>query len=141
MTAGGGSTKTANLPFTASNALTINGGTILDLGTTVKTVNLQGSVSIAGSLSFGSVTAKTVNVAGDLSGTGTITMSGAGLAHNLNLGGVNNAISVFILLPLQGVLSITTKSATSRFRNNNYQNLTIPVPEPKHCRAIPLLII
>ncbi|HEY5469233.1 MAG TPA: hypothetical protein VIK07_01790, partial [Bacteroidales bacterium] len=125
LTAGGNSTKTANRPFTVSNSLLVNNGVILDLGVASKTVTILGNVSIAGSLSFGTVSPNTVNISGDLSGAGTIAING-GPAHNLNLGGVNNAITTLN----------TTGSPTSTinynrvgdqqvFANINYQNLTL----------------
>ncbi len=96
LTAGGNNTKTFNLPVSVNNDMVINNGVTVGLGTTAKTIDILGNLTVDGILNFGTVAAKTVNVTGDLLDiTGNITMTGAGLAHQLNLNGVNNAITTF----------------------------------------------
>lgn len=151
LTCGGGNTKTASRPFTVSNDLTVNTGTTLttaygtastysvggnlrligtgtlNLGTVGNTLNVSGSATIDGTLNFGTTVAKTVNITGDLINvSGTINMSGAGLAHNLNLGGAANAISVLTTSGGSGS-TITYNRAGDQtvFGSNNYINLTI----------------
>ncbi|MGD0754856.1 MAG: HYR domain-containing protein, partial [Bacteroidales bacterium] len=127
LTAGGNGTKTANLPFNVNNSLSINSGVILSLGTTPKTINVVGDMTIGGSLDFGTVAAKTVNVTGNLINVaGVITMTGAGLAHNLNLGGVNNAITTLNTTAGSGsIINYNRVGDQQIFGNNNYQNITL----------------
>jgi hypothetical protein len=149
LTAAGGNTKTATTqPFNVSNDLTINSGVTLttaygtastynfggataingtgtlNLGTVANIYNLSGSLTVDGTLNFGTLAAKTVSVSGDLIDvTGTITMP-SNLAHNLNLGGANNAISTFTSVALS---TVTYNRAGDQqiFTSLNYQNLTI----------------
>ena len=127
LTAGGNNTKTGNLAFTVSNALLINNGVVLSLGTTAKTINVPGSLTIDGTLDFGTIAAKTINVSGNLVDiTGVITMTGAGLVHNLNLGGVNNAITTLNTTAGSGSIVTYNRAGDQQvFGSNSYQNLTL----------------
>jgi len=120
-------TKTANLPFIVNHNLNINGTSTLNLGTTVKTIDIAGNTTINGSLNFGTGAAKTVTVTGDLVDvTGTITMTGAGLAHSLNLGGVNNAISTFTTTATSGsTVTYNCIGDQTVFGSVNYRNLIL----------------
>ncbi len=87
-------TKTCNGNLTVNGNLAINGTSVFSMGTSASSWSLTGSSTIDGSLDFGTATAKTINLTGDLiDATGTIVMTGAGLAHSLNLGGANNEIN------------------------------------------------
>jgi len=99
----GGNTKTTNIDFSVLNNLTVT----------------------TAALSFGT-TAKTINVGGDLSGNGTINMTGAGLAHVLNLGGANNAIATFNTTAGSGSTVNYNRAGDQQvFASPNYQNLTV----------------
>jgi len=100
LTAGGGNTKTANLPFTVVNNLTVTAAT----------------------LNFGA-TAKTISVGGNLSGTGGINMSGAA-SHVLNLGGINNAITTFTTVD-GNTVNYNGTGDQQVFASANYRYLTV----------------
>jgi len=120
-------TKTATGNFTIAGNLTINNNTTLSLSTAAATWNIAGSATIDGTLNFGTNVAKTVNISGDLiDATGTINMTGAGLAHTLNLGGANNALTTFTTTSGSGsTVNYTSASAQQVFSSTSYQNLTI----------------
>ena len=120
-------TKDATGNYTVAGNLVINNTAILALGTAAATWNIAGSVTIDGTLNYSTTIAKTVNISGDLVNvTGTITMSGSGLAHTLNLGGANNALSTFTTTSGSGsTVNYTSASAQQVFSSTNYQNLTI----------------
>jgi len=123
----GGNTKTANIPFATVAGATINNGVTLNLGTTAKTITIGGNLTIDGILDFGTTAAKTVNVNGNLVDiTGTITMTGAGLAHALNLYGGSNAITTFTTTAGSGsTVSYLSAGNQTLFASANYQNLTL----------------
>lgn len=123
----GGNTKTANIPFSTVSNATINNGVTLNLGTTTKTINIGGNLTVDGTLDFGTTTAKTVNITGNLIDvTGTITMTGAGLAHALNLYGAANAITTFNTTAGSGsTVSYLNAGNQTVFASANYQNLTL----------------
>ncbi len=123
----GGNTKTANLPFNVTNNTTINNGVILNLGTSAKTINLNGNLTIDGTLNFGTLTAKTVNLSGDLIDvTGTISMTGAGLAHVLNLYGINNSLTTLNTTASSNSTVAYLRSGNQTiFASGNYQNLIV----------------
>lgn len=147
----GGNTKTTNqvidvanlftvntgVTFTLANAVAgtfdiggasaINGTGTLNLGTVANIINMFGSLTVDGTLNFGNVTGvKTVNLSGDLINvSGTITMTGA-LAHNLNLGGANNAIGTFNTTAASGsTVNYNGAGDQQVFASANYRNLTI----------------
>lgn len=159
---GGAGTKTANRPFSVINDLTVNTGTTLttafgtastysvggnlslngtgtlNLGTVGNILNVSGSATIDGTLNFGTGVAKTVNIAGDLINiTGTINMSGAGLAHNLNLSGAANALTTLTTTAGSGS-TVTYNRAGDQtvFGSNNYINLTISGGGNKSLQAV-----
>lgn len=125
-TAGGG-TKTLAGNNTINGNLTIGAGTTLLLGTVAATLNISGNAIIDGTLDFGTTIAKTINLTGDLIDvSGTITMSGAALAHNLNLSGANNAITTLTTTAASGSKINYTRSGNQQvFGSINYQNLII----------------
>jgi hypothetical protein len=148
LTCAGGNTKTANLVFNTNNDLTINTGVtltlnaagtynftgnaaingtgIFNLGTPATTVNIGGSLTVNGTLNYGNTTAQNLSVNSNLSGTGTINMTGAGLAHNLYLGGVNNTITAFNTTAGSGSTVIYNRNGDQQvFGSVNYLNLTI----------------
>lgn len=103
--------------------LTISGGGVKTLQGDV-VVNNNLSVS-AGTFDFGS-TVKTVTVLGDLSGAGTISMVGSGIAHIMNLAGVNNSITTFTTTPGSGsTVNYNLLGNQLVFLSSNYQNLTV----------------
>ncbi len=100
-----GGTKTLQGNITVNNDLTVNTST-LDFGGTLKTVD----------------------VLGNLSGSGTISMIGAGIAHTLNLGGTNNAITTFTTTAASGSTVNYNRAGDQQvFTSINYRNLTISV--------------
>ncbi|MHC1703482.1 MAG: beta strand repeat-containing protein [Tenuifilaceae bacterium] len=121
-------TKTANIGFNILGNLTISNGATLNLGTTTKTVTVNGSATIDGILNFGSTAANpnTFTIGGDLIDiTGTITMQTAGLAHILNLGGTNNAITTFSTTAASGSVVNYNRAGNQQVFAGTYQNLTI----------------
>ncbi|MGC8802205.1 MAG: hypothetical protein ACP5PS_00290 [Bacteroidales bacterium] len=138
VTFAGGNTKTANIPFSTAGAATINNGVTLSLGTTAKTINFGGDLTVDGTLNFGTTAAKIVNVAGNLLDvTGTIDMTGAGLAHTLNLNGTSNAITTFNTTAGSGsTVSYVRAGAQTMFASANYQNLTLNNGDTKSLSGI-----
>jgi hypothetical protein len=124
--AAGGNTKTANLAFNVFNSLNINNGVTFSLGTSAKTIDVLGAMTVDGTLTFGTV-ASTINLTGDLIDvTGTITMQGAGQAHTLNLGGAYNAISTFNTTANSGSTVNYDRAGDQQvFTSLTYQNLAI----------------
>jgi len=122
-----GTTKTCNGDLTVNGNLSINGTATLSAGTTASTWNIAGNTTIDGTLNFGTGTAKTINISGNLvDATGTITMTGAGLAHQLNLYGSSNSITT--LNTTAGSNSTISYLATGDqqvLASLNYQNLVI----------------
>jgi hypothetical protein len=119
-------TKTCNGNLTVNGNLAINGTSVLSMGTIASSWNITSSATIDGSLDFGTATAKTVNLTGNLiDATGTIVMTGAGLAHTLNLGGVNNAITTFTNAANGGTVNYNRAGDQQVFASTIYQNLTI----------------
>ena len=103
--------------------LNISGGTF-DLGTTTTTLNVLGSTSIAGSLSFNGVSTKTVSLNDSLTGTGSIDMSGGNRSHFLYLNGVINSIGTYASGTGSTVNYILNGDQTV-FTSNDYRNLII----------------
>ena len=120
-------TKTCDGALTVNGDLSINGTSTFSMGTTAATWSIIGNATIDGTLNFGTVTAKTIDLTGDLINvTGAITMTGAGLAHNLNLGGTNNAITTLTTTASSGsIVNYTSATAQQVFASANYENLTI----------------
>lgn len=120
-------TKTCNGSLTVNATLGIKAGVTFSAGTAASTWNLNGDVNIAGILDFGTTTAKTMNVFGNLyDATGTITMTGLGLAHQLNLYGASNAITT--LNTTAGSNSTVTYARAGDqqvIASPNYQNLAV----------------
>lgn len=78
-----------------NGALTMNAASTpsLNLGTTLTSFSVSGAFTMANAgtlFDFGTTVAKTVTIAGNLVTPQTITMTGAGLAHQLKLGGAAN---------------------------------------------------
>jgi hypothetical protein len=120
-----GTTKICNGNLTVNGNLTINGTTIFSAGTTAATWNIGGSATINGTLDFGITNPKTINLTGDLINiTGALTMTGAGLAHALNLGGVNNAITTLTTAGSGSTVNYNRAGDQQVFASTNYQNLT-----------------
>jgi hypothetical protein len=144
----GGNTKTFNKVVSVSNDFSINTGVtvllapagtyniggsaaingtgVMNLGTNTKTINITGSCSIDGTINYGTA-ASTMNLSGDLiDATGTITMQGGGLAHALNLSGINNVIGTFNTTANSGSTVNYNRAGDQQvFATANYQNLTI----------------
>jgi len=118
-------------------AITVNGTfniqsnpTSLNLGTALTSMSVAGSFTmVAGNttLDFGTTTAKTVTITGNLNTTGIITMTGAGLAHELKLGGTTiTAPSTFTTTAGSGsTVEYTGSGAQGIFASANYRNLKI----------------
>jgi len=125
LTIAGGSTKTTELPFDVTNDLLISTGT-LDLGTITKTIDIGNNLTVTGGLNFGTTTAKTFNLTGNLAGAGTITMTGVGLAHVLNLNGATNTITNFTTTASSGsTINYLRAGDQTAFASTNYQNLNL----------------
>lgn len=104
--------------------LTVSAGTF-NLGTDATSLSVTGTTSIAGTLNFGT-TAKTVSLNDNLSGAGTLSMSGAGLAHVLNLKGASNAMGTLSTTDYSGsTVNYNLAGAQTCFVSPSYQNLTI----------------
>jgi hypothetical protein len=126
LTGAGNSTKTANLPFGVTNDVLISNGVILSLGTTAKTINVTGNMTVDGSVDFGTVAAKTINLTGNLVDvTGVITMTGAGLTHQLNLGGSNNAITTLNTAGSSSSVNYVRAGDQQVFGSVNYLNINL----------------
>ncbi|SDB81321.1 beta strand repeat-containing protein [Williamwhitmania taraxaci] len=126
-TGGTATTKNASGNYNIAGNLIINNNATLALGGAPATWNIAGSATVDGILDFGTVLAKTLNLTGDLINvTGTINMTGAGLAHTLNLGGANNALSTLNTTAASGSnVNYTSALAQQVFASANYQNLTV----------------
>ncbi len=120
-------TKTASGNVNVLGDINIANNVTLSLGTAVAIWNVTGTATVDGTLDFGATIAKTFNLASDLINvTGTITMTGAGLAHSLNLGGVNNAITTFNTTASSGsTVSYSRTGDQQVFASANYRNLII----------------
>jgi hypothetical protein len=119
-------TKTCSGDLSVAGNLGVNGASTFTMGTVAATWSILGNATIDGTLNFGTAVAKTINIAGDLINvTGTINMSGAGLAHNLNLGGANNAITTFTTQVGSGsTVTYNRVGDQTVFGSANYRNLT-----------------
>lgn len=140
----GGATNTIGTLTTAAVASTINynrngAQTIFaspnyrNLTTsTANTKTIQGDITVndnltitASTFDFGA-TIRTVNVLGNLSGTGTLSMQN--VAHILNLGGANNAITTFTTtLGIASTVNYNRNGNQQIFTSTNYRNLTISI--------------
>jgi len=121
--------------YSGNSAQQIFSGTYYNL--TTQTSNqvrtIQGDVIInnnltitLGTFDFGNSGAGNVTVFGNLSGAGTINMSGAGLAHNLTLGGASNSVSAFNTTAGSGSTVIYGRAGAQQvFASGAYQNLNI----------------
>lgn len=122
----GSNIKTAVRSFSVANDLTINAGVTLNLGTNSSSFTIGGNATISGSLVYGSSQAQTFTINGNLSCTGTLNMSGGSLAHVLNLGGTNNAITTFTTPIGPGsIINYFGNGDQQIFANSGYQNLII----------------
>ncbi|MDX9928671.1 MAG: HYR domain-containing protein, partial [Bacteroidales bacterium] len=126
LTAGVGGTKTLNLPADINGNLLIENNRILNLGTTTKTINIAGNMTVDGTLDFWTTAPKSVNLAGNLIDvTGTITMGG-GVAHVINLSGEQNFINAFNATAGGGSMVNYNRAGSQEvFGTNNYVNLGI----------------
>lgn len=122
-----GTTKTCNGSLKVNGNLAINGTTTLSAGTTASTWNIAGNVTIDGTLNFGTTAVKTINITGTLiDNTGTITMTGTGLAHMLNLYGSSNSISTLnTTAGSNSSISYLAAGDQQIISSPNYQNLVI----------------
>ena len=122
-----GNTKTVTGSVTVNGDLTVDNGVTLSMGTATATWDVVGNATVDGTLDFSTTAAKTFNLTGNLVNvTGTITMTGAGLVHNLNLGGSNNAISTFTTTAGSGSTVTYNRAGDQQvFGSGNYQNLTL----------------
>lgn len=122
-----GTTKTCNGNLNVNGNLAVNGTSTLSAGTTASTWNITGNVTIDGTLNFGTTTAKTLNITGNLvDNTGTITMTGAGLAHQLNLYGASNSITTLnTTAGSNSTVSYLAAGNQQIITTPNYQNLVI----------------
>ena len=119
-------TKTCNGDLSVNGNLAINGSSVFSMGTTASSWNIAGNTIIDGSLDFGTVTAKTINLVGDLfDATGTLVMTGTGLTHVLNLGGINNAINTLTTEANGGTVNYNRVGDQQVFQSHNYQNLSV----------------
>jgi len=124
LTISGGGIKTLQGNVNINGNLNVSAGT-LDLGTVATVVNVSGTTGIAGTLTFGTA-AKTMSLTGNLSGAGTINMTGAGLAHTLNLLGPTNSITTFTTTAASGsTVNYSALGDQSVFASANYINLII----------------
>lgn len=131
-----GTTKTCNGDLTVNGSLSVNGTSIFTMGTTAASWNILGNATIDGTLNFGTATAKNISISGDLiNATGTINMSGAGLAHNLYLGGAANAISTFTTTAGTGSTVIYNRNGDQTVFGTTYVNLTLDGPGNKAVQA------
>ncbi|PZX17272.1 hypothetical protein LX69_01587 [Breznakibacter xylanolyticus] len=121
-----GNTKTLSRNVDVSNHLTIADNTTFSLGTVPTVLNIGGDLTVDGILNFGGTLVKTVNLGGDLKDvSGTIAMTGTGLAHVLNLNGANNAISTFSTTVSSGsIVNYGRSGDQSIFESANYQKLS-----------------
>ncbi|HLN56399.1 MAG TPA: gliding motility-associated C-terminal domain-containing protein [Bacteroidales bacterium] len=121
--AGTNATKTINRNVTIRN-LAIDNGVTLALGNLTPTINITGNMTVDGTLDFDLGNPKIINLTGNLiDASGTINMTSA-FAHQLNLGGANNAIST---LNANSLSTINYNRAGDQqvFASNSYQNLVI----------------
>lgn len=132
---GSGAQNTGNGP-TAATSITINntaGVTIADAGSSPATSLASlacstATINASCALNFG-IVAQTVTVNGLLSCAGTLNMTGAGLAHVLNIaGGANTMTGTFNTTASSGsTVSYTGIVAQNIFGSPNYQKLTVSV--------------
>lgn len=99
-------------------------------GSGVKTISeditVNGNLSVSSTIDFGAVEKRLITVNGNLSGGGTIQMTGAALAHVLNLKGVSNAITTLNTSNNSGsTVNYFLTGNQQVFASSNYQNLTI----------------
>ncbi len=84
--------------------------------------DITGTLAVAGILQFDTADARAIYVNGNLSGSGTIDMSGGSGAHNIFLGGANNAITTFICGV--GTTVNYNRSSAQQIFAGTYSNLT-----------------
>ncbi|HLN20026.1 MAG TPA: hypothetical protein VK213_02990, partial [Bacteroidales bacterium] len=117
-------TKTINRNVTIRN-LTIVPGVTVDLGNLSPMLTITGNMAVNGAFSYGTINAKIVNLTGNLSGTGSINMT-SDLAHQLNLGGINNAITTFNTAgTTRGIVNYNRAGDQQVFASANYQNMVV----------------
>jgi gliding motility-associated-like protein len=103
--------------------LLISGGTF-DLGTSTTTLNILGSTTVNGSLSFGGTRNKVVTLNDSLTGPGAIDMSSGNLSHLLYLYGTINNIGSYAS-GTRSTVDYTLNGNQTVFTSNDYNNLKI----------------
>jgi len=119
--------KTLNYPFYVAMDLTINPGTTLNMGTGSNTIEVDGDVMVQGTLDFNGSQPKVFTARGDFdAATGTVSMDGGGLAHQLNLYGVYNEVGTFNTTAGSGsIVRYAGLGDQTVFVSDNYVNLGI----------------
>ncbi len=103
--------------------LLVSGGTF-DLGTATATLNVLGSTTVNGSLSFGGLWNKVVSLNDSLTGTGSIDMSVGNLSHLLYLNGTINSIGAYAS-GTRSTVNYILNGNQAVFTSNDYNNLKI----------------
>lgn len=115
--------------ISVSNIVTMNASSTpsLNLGTTLTSFSVAGAFTMANAatnLDFGTTVAKTVTINGNFTGQ-TITMTGAGLAHQLKLNGATNTGVTLTTTATSGSIVEYMGTAQTVFGSLNYQNVKL----------------
>ncbi len=124
---GGAQSITGTNNPTFNNFSIATNGTVVTLsGISAMNVNGTFTMTNTSTFDFGTTSARTVTVVGNLVTPQTITMTGAGLAHQLKLGGAANATPVtFTTTAGSGSIVEYNGAAQSVFFTANYRNLVL----------------